>query len=332
MSDTNGRLDSNFTQLPSFLTKHVTLNGKRLRELDLKNSMPFFAACLFNPTPEVEKIMVRFTYDIYIMRMKSAKLHEREDVKLYTSLVCSGKLYDLLEKEFKARRLRFRDRDHLKERVLKIFCSPNQMCKSQSAAIAFRKLFPTVYGMIHFIKMYKHNRLANLLTKIESRLVLDHVVPAIREKYPDFHFITKHDAIFSPEPKVYTTGNYNLEEVRDIFESTIEDIAGLRPTVKISGKPIYKPVSTKSRREGTNLKRTPYPLTGRIPGNSTGFMQIMERSAYTCEGRAINTTVVHAVITGRIKGSTCNNTQRGQFRPLQRKQIPVCEHELSDNF
>ncbi len=322
VSKTNGRYNSNLTQLPSFLMKHVTVDGKPLRELDLKNSQPFIAAALLNPTPEIEKFLIKFTNETYTMRIKSAKLNERKDVRLFTSLVCSGELYDFLEEKFRAKGLRFRDRGHLKERVFKIIYSPTAKIRRRSETKIFRELFPTIYGMFYFVKHREHNTLANLLTSIESHLVVDLVVPAIREKYPDFVLITKHDAIYAMDPKFFTAGDYKLEDVRDIFERTIENITGLRPTVKISGKRSYNPVRTTPLREGTNPNREPHPLKSNITANYKGSVHIMESLAHPCKGKAINGTVVHAVITGRIKGSTCVQNRGRPIRPVQRKNIP----------
>ncbi len=257
INETNGRLDSNFTQLPSFLMKHLTLDGKPLHELDLKNSQPFIVAALFNPTPEIEEIMLKFTDETYINRTKRAKLHEREDVKLYISLVCSGNFYDFMEEKFREKKMRFRDRDHLKERIFKVIYSTNEQCRRHSAAKLFRELFPNVYGMFYFIKRHKHNKLANLLTTTESHLVLDRVIPVIQERFPGLEVLTKHDSILPFEPKLYTSGQYRVESVRDIFLDTMEDITGLRPTVKISGKRKYDPVRTAPRKPGTNHKEKP---------------------------------------------------------------------------
>jgi hypothetical protein len=244
VNDTNGRLDSNFTRLPSYLMKHLTLDGQPLFELDLKNSQPFIVACLFNPSPEVEEIMKDFADSYFIEQVKSRQVHKQKDIKLYTNLVCSGQFYDYMEAKFKEKGLRFRDRDHLKERIFKILYSPNEMCKRTSAAKLFRELFPNVYGMFYFIKCQKHNKLANLLTTIESHLVLDRVIPAIQERFQGLQVLTKHDAILPFEPKLYVPGQFQIESVRDLFQDTIEEYTGLRPTVKISGQKRSRPKRT----------------------------------------------------------------------------------------
>lgn len=234
VNDTNNRLNSNFTRLPSYLMKHLTLDGQPLFELDLKNSQPFIAACLFNPRPEVEEIMAKFMGKYLTKYMISLHLHLREDVKLYTSLVCSGKFYDYMEVKFREKGLRFRDRDHLKERIFRILYSSNKQCKRQSAAKLFRELFPNVYGLFYSIKLHNHSNLANMLTTIESHLVLDNVVPAIHVRFPDLHIITKHDAILPFESKLYMNSGSFTDSVRDIFLDTIETCTGLRPKVKIT--------------------------------------------------------------------------------------------------
>ena len=200
----------------------------------------------------------------FIAYTKKLQLNRREDVKLYTSLVCSGKFYDFMEVKFKEKGLRFRDRDHLKERIFKVLYSTNKQCKGQSAAKLFRELFPNVYGMFFSIKRHDHTSLANLLTTIESHLVLDKVIPAIQERFPGVHILTKHDAILPFEPKLYLNSGNFTESVRDIFQDTIETCTALRPTVKVIGPAGSRPnkitasaVST-FRREMSTIQN-PYP-------------------------------------------------------------------------
>lgn len=96
VSKTNGRYDTNFTRLPSELVKHLTINGIHLQELDMVNSQPFFAAGLFDPTSEIQGIMGKTLY----MYTKTLHLSDKQDVKLYVSLVKDGKFNDFMMKKF----------------------------------------------------------------------------------------------------------------------------------------------------------------------------------------------------------------------------------------
>ena len=113
VSKTNGRLDSNFTRLPSELVKHLTINSNTLIEIDISNSQPFFAASLFNPTPGIDNLMNKFLGQSLTMLVKSLQMSECKDIKLYTSLVSSGKFYDpFLMQKFKEENIVFTDRQN----------------------------------------------------------------------------------------------------------------------------------------------------------------------------------------------------------------------------
>jgi len=102
-SATNGRLDSNFTRLPSELVRHLTIEDMSLSEIDIRNSQPFFAAAMMNPTSEIEGLMKRYLGRKLTRLAKSMQISECDDVKLYTSLVLAGSLYEfMMEKARKA--------------------------------------------------------------------------------------------------------------------------------------------------------------------------------------------------------------------------------------
>jgi len=79
------------------------------------------------------------------------------------------------------------------------------------------------------IKKDGHNRLAILLQRIESDVMLNHVVPAIRKLLPDVKFITKHDSLLPASLLV----SGDADQVANIMTDTIEEVTGLRPKLKI---------------------------------------------------------------------------------------------------
>jgi hypothetical protein len=117
----NQRYHTNFTGLPSKLVQHLSIDGKPLTELDMRNSQPFFAVSLFDPSPEIQEIIgSRLTR--YIVRHH---LTDYLDVKLYTHLVIQGTFYDFMEDQFKKNGIPYKNRDDIKKKLFIVFFGEN---------------------------------------------------------------------------------------------------------------------------------------------------------------------------------------------------------------
>ena len=234
VNQTNGRLDSNYTRLPSELVQHLTIDGNYLAELDIRNSQPFFVAPLFNPTPEIEKLMIRFLGRRFTMYVISLQLPECEDVKLYTSLVTSGEFYDpFLMNKFKETGIPFKDREDLKEQIFIVFFGKSDAYKYNPAARLFKATFPNVQILFDAIKKDEHNRLSILLQKIESYVILKRVAQKILTDIPILPFLTRHDSCLPS--KILVCENC-IEMAKEIMLTTIQEITGLTPIVRIKLK------------------------------------------------------------------------------------------------
>jgi len=236
VNDTNFRLDTNFTHLPGELSEFLSIGGQPVVELDITNSQPFFAATLFDMRPEVEAVMTKYLGSSFTIYTKSLQLYNKEDVKLYTSLVCSGKFYDFMADQFTAQGIPFENRKDLKRQLFVVFFGKGISYKYNKAADGFRKTFPNVHRLFYAIKEKQHNQLPNLLTRIESRVMLDRVVPAINSKYPDLHLLTKHDSV-EPFKQLVPDGVRNSFEIGKMMFDTIEKVTGLRPSGKAKRYP-----------------------------------------------------------------------------------------------
>lgn len=227
---TNGRLDSNYTRLPSELIQHLTIRGNSLIEIDIKNSQPFFASCLLNPTPEIEHLMNRVLNKSFTMLVKSLKVSDCKDVKLYTSLVTSGCFYEpyLMEK-FIENGINVKDRDDLKDKLFVVIFGKKNAHIYNPAARLFKNLFPSVQRFFDLIKKDNHNQLAILLQNIESNIILERVAKNIKNDLPELPFITRHDSILPSGIFVTSDG----DKVKNIILSTINEVTGLMPDVKI---------------------------------------------------------------------------------------------------
>lgn len=253
VNSTNGRLDSNFTRLPSELVQHLRIDGCSLVELDICNSQPFFAACLLDPTPEIENIINRICGKNFTIALKTLQLTDCEDVERYTALVTSCDFYNpYFVEKFKQNGIQFRDRADLKEQMFIIFFGKNNAIHFSPAVQIFRSDFPHVYELFRLIKREEHNRLAILLQKIEAHVILDRVAQRILSELPGLPFITRHDSLLPSV--IMVTGQ--TDKVCDIMEATIEEVTGLKPFVRVKATlpSFYNQVEIKS-----NIKYTLSP-------------------------------------------------------------------------
>jgi len=238
VNKTNGRLDSNYTRLPSELVKHLTIDGHPLIEVDIRNSQPFFVAPLFNPTHEIEHLMNKYLGQSITMYTKSLQLSQYEDVKLYTSLVTKGEFYDpFLMEKFTESRIDFIDRDNLKNQMFVVFFGRNHADRYSRAAKLFRTIFPHVQLLFDIIKRDNHNKLAILLQRIESYTILKRVALRIQTQLPGMPFLTRHDSCLPSVIMVYK----DSDKVKNIMLTTIKEVTGLTPTIRIKNG-IEKPV------------------------------------------------------------------------------------------
>ena len=224
VSKTNGRYDTNYTRLPSELVKHLTINGIHLQELDMVNSQPFFAAGLFNPTSEIQGIMGKSLF----MYTKRLHLYDKQDVKLYVSLVKEGKVYDFMMEKFKEKKIAFTDRQDFKEQLFTVFFGKNNAFRYSPSVRLFISIFPNVWNFFEEVKKKEYNKLAILLQRTESVTILEFVAQKIIGKFPEVPFLTKHDSILLP-------GNLTKEKsesIEKLIIETIEKIIGHIPQLK----------------------------------------------------------------------------------------------------
>ncbi|MFP8489278.1 hypothetical protein ACKGJO_09245 [Gracilimonas sp. Q87] len=231
---TNFRLDSNFTNLPGYLLKYCHIEGQSFIEMDIRNSQPYFAGALFNPTKEVLEVMEDYLPHSDLMSVKPLLSIEAHDVNLYRSLVSSGKFYEYMAQQFQDRGLtEFADRKQLKTYLFKSVFFGNKYTykfkgKAGEPARVFKEVFPTVNKVFNRIKRKEHNKLAILLQRIESYTMLERVVKEIESKHPDMDMLTKHDSIL-PVRLLMPNKPGALESVRSIMVDTITTVTGLAP-------------------------------------------------------------------------------------------------------
>jgi len=230
VNSTNGRYDTNLTNLKKELRQFLLYEGKPLISIDIKNSQPYFLSLIINNSPFLKNFYVLSS----IMMPETLQYTENEDAKRCLLLLKEGQFYEYLMTEFNRAGMNFKTRDEVKREVLKIFFSGNQFIGQPEAKSKriFKEKFPTVYSLIAFIKKHKKNRLANLLTRIESYLILNIISNRISKEFPNLPIFTIHDSISTTDGCILTTRE-NWELVENIMLSELKRYVGFPPILKI---------------------------------------------------------------------------------------------------
>ena len=139
-----------------------------------------------------------------------------EDVKQYVQLTQKGELYDFLgnkssltRKEFK--QSLFRD----------VFFGQNYL--KNELTVEFERLFPSVMAFIRKIKKGKYARLAWIMQKEESKLIIDGVCGRLMREHPEMPVLTIHDSILTIPRWVEIAKTVIMEEFAGV---------GLKPTIR----------------------------------------------------------------------------------------------------
>jgi hypothetical protein len=211
--------------------QYLAIDGHPLIEMDIRNSQPYFAAALFNPTEEIENAIDKYMGQGFAAYIKSQNFLQYADVELYTSLVSSGKFYSYMADKFKENNIPYENKKDLKQQLFVVFFGKPFASKYNKGAALFKETFPNVQRLFNLIKKRGYNRLAILLQRIESYTMIEMVAKAITEQLPDIPFLTKHDSIM-PFKTSIMAGN-NLEDIRKIMVDTIYKVTGVMPQGRI---------------------------------------------------------------------------------------------------
>ncbi len=141
-----------------------------------------------------------------------------QDVLLYLELTQRGQFYEYLMQEGGIAQ---DHRDEFKQSFFGgvFFCKNWPLTKQ---AKLFRRLFPSVYEVIHEIKKRDHRTLAHMLQRTESSLIINRIARRCMEELPDTCIVTIHDSVMT------TPGG--VEPVKAIMKQEFAQV-GLEPTV-----------------------------------------------------------------------------------------------------
>lgn len=236
-----GRFHTPLTRLMSEFRSGLRLDGQRLINLDISNSQPLLLALLFIKVLSKAKCLtveqsiedkellqtihhlgIEYIPTIgtpYTMGevINSEGVHE--DVKEYVKLVEKGELYDFLGKNSELSRKAFKEglfRD--------VFFGQNRI--RSKLTDEFEKQFPHVMAFIRRVKRSNYARLAWIMQREESRLMIDTICGRLMKEHPDMPVLTIHDSIM-------TTPGHEEAVRQTICEEFIR--LGLMPTIRIEG-------------------------------------------------------------------------------------------------
>ena len=199
--DFGERVHTNVTNLKSTLRKYLSYDNQRLVNIDVANSQPLL---LLVSIPSLSNT-IRCTGDIYFEDVPS-------DVLCYKRLVEQGKLYEfLMDKAGET------DRSSFKENFFR------ETFFGKRTSNLFCRLFPTIGEEIKKVKKRNHKRLARLMQRRESKLIITAICGRIMKEHPDLFIATIHDSILT------TPGN--VPTIKRIMSEEFEKI-GIRPKIR----------------------------------------------------------------------------------------------------
>jgi hypothetical protein len=181
-NNTNGRLDTNLTSLPSYLRKFL-ISDEKLFSLDIKNSQPFF---------------------LYTKLINESCI-DSDELKLYRELVVNGVLYEYLVKDFFG--VDYDSLDEADQRKIRDKSKLNLFRILYSKVTSFPKIkqifgsrFPSIMEYINQVNYAKNNTLAVQLQERESLTVLDMIMVRLQEK--NINPFTIHDSFLICESEL----------------------------------------------------------------------------------------------------------------------------------
>ena len=198
-NETNGRLDTNLTSLPSFLRPYIK-SPELLMSIDIKNSQPYF---------------------LYTQLIKQTAV-EKVELDKYGKMVLSGTLYDFLLEEYnESNRKTWLTKKEMKVILFKIFYSKTASFKKYKEF--FGSHFPTIMRFINKENTSKNNALAIKLTNIESHAILDVIMQELNKQ--GLKPYTIHDSFVCQESEV--------ARIESIVKNKLIEIHGYAPSLRV---------------------------------------------------------------------------------------------------
>lgn len=243
---TDKRIHTCLTNLSKIYRKHFKYDGKRLVNVDIKNSQIYFLLALIEGNNKIKDLYNSKKSSIIILEHFSESICQKE-FQRFKKLVLSGTFYielgkklinekpvisgwyekityDPISKKCNYKYYTYTEAKKLMKSItFEVLFSKNTHHTTEKSW--FKRQFPTIYLIIEKIKEEKHNTLALLLQNLESTAILDNTINKIKEFNDDIPLFTIHDSIMTtPE---------HVNDVKKIFENTLIEFTGLKPSISI---------------------------------------------------------------------------------------------------
>ncbi|GAB2470126.1 hypothetical protein GCM10011375_40710 [Hymenobacter qilianensis] len=216
-----GRLHTTLTNMSGKLRPFVYAEGYgQLVAIDLKNSQPFLANLLLNPsfyspftkgrkggrvplTLQKEGLKVweemkkRKNKHSYITLLRIVQRTGNDDIEKFREWTASGEFYTNVQQALNSQgeQVPF-ERDDIKVMLFEVLFSRNST--KSMAKTAFAELFPTVAKVFRTLKVKDHSILPRLLQLLEAHLFLRVITKRIHQRCPHIPLFTVHDSVVTP--------------------------------------------------------------------------------------------------------------------------------------
>lgn len=197
-NDTNGRLDTNLTNLPTGLRQFL-ISDEKLYNIDIKNSQPYFLYSL----------------------LKVENAIPAEELEKYGKLVIEGVFYEYLADEYEKYCGNIKTRKDMKGFLFKIFFS--KTASFPKIKEFFGGLFPNIMNYINENNANNNAVVANKLSTIESTTIISVILPALGEL--GIKPFTIHDSFVCKESEI--------ETIVEIFNQKTYSMYGISPSLHV---------------------------------------------------------------------------------------------------
>lgn len=248
ISPSNNRFNSVITSTPKELRPYLRINGIELVEADITSSQPYLLSCILNDKFENEQengfnlttlypslkeyfeISRKITEGIGLNHHRFFGCSFYEDdipsIQEFCSIDFTNDFYEQVIVFGRENNVQI-TREQVKKTIMNFLF--NDRVKQRDSSLVINILEMKFRGLMTFFEgfhgSFTTRRLALLLQKVESHLILDKVVPKIFEYNNDIPVFTIHDCVL-------TTPQYG-GDVQRIMEETIHSITGKPLNVKM---------------------------------------------------------------------------------------------------
>lgn len=171
--DSHSRCHTNCTILKKHIRKnYLTIDGCHLREMDVKNSQPFFFSLFMKE------------------QLGKVELEKNEEFKRYIESTQNGLIYEEIMDKFY-----MTNRDEAKHLLYVVLFGKNHIDSEYDKK--FKQLYPAVHNFIVDVKRNDMNYkiMSHRLQQRESDFIFNRVVKKIYAKFPHIKLFTVHDSI-----------------------------------------------------------------------------------------------------------------------------------------